>query len=164
MKKCLMKRKLVTYETYETAAKLFISFLEINKHSQLIKLCVLTTGPSEREMGRNLASSCQKKEVGSDKAKSKTWRYLDTEPEYDTKRFLFNFFFFCIQAGLIYYAKMPHPGQSHNVVIYMRADAKHDSRSGGCEFDLPVSLSLISFYTPNIFVHALSCRVRDFSR
>ena len=32
---------------------------------------------------------------------------------------------------------MPHQGQSHNVVIYMHADAKHNSWSGGCEFDLP---------------------------
>ena len=35
------------------------------------------------------------------------------------------------------HAKMPHPGQSHNVVIYKSAYVKHDSRSGGCEFDLP---------------------------
>ena len=32
---------------------------------------------------------------------------------------------------------MQHPGQSHNVVIYMCAYIKHDSWSGGCEFDLP---------------------------
>ena len=34
-------------------------FLEINKHSQLMKLCILTTGLSEREMGSNLVSSFQ---------------------------------------------------------------------------------------------------------
>ena len=62
------------------------------------------------------------------------------------------------------HAKMPHPGQSHNLVIYMRAYVKHNSRSGGCEFDLPNRPFLSPFYTPDIFVHALSCRVRDFSR
>ena len=35
------------------------------------------------------------------------------------------------------HAKIPHPSQSQNVVIYMRTYVKHDSRSGGCEFDLP---------------------------
>ena len=40
------------------------------------------------------------------------------------------------------HAKMPHPGQSHNVVIYMRAYVKHDSQLGGCEFDLPNRLFL----------------------
>ena len=35
------------------------------------------------------------------------------------------------------HAKMPHPGQLHNVVIYKCAYVKHDSQSGGCEFDLP---------------------------
>ena len=61
------------------------------------------------------------------------------------------------------HAKMPHPGQSHNVVIYMRTNVIHDQ--GGCEFDLPNCpfLSLISFYMPDIFMHALSCCVHDFS-
>ena len=40
------------------------------------------------------------------------------------------------------HATMPHPGQSHNVVIYMRDYIKHDSWSGGCEFDLPNCLFL----------------------
>ena len=35
------------------------------------------------------------------------------------------------------HAKMPHLGQSHNVIIYKRAYVKYDSWSGGCEFDLP---------------------------
>ena len=35
------------------------------------------------------------------------------------------------------HAKVPHPGQSHSVVIYMLTYIKHNSRSGGCEFDLP---------------------------
>ena len=35
------------------------------------------------------------------------------------------------------HAKMLHPSQSHNVVIYKRAYVNHDSRLGGCEFDLP---------------------------
>ena len=35
------------------------------------------------------------------------------------------------------HAKMPHPGQSHNVVIYKHTYVKHDSWSGGCEFNLP---------------------------
>ena len=34
-------------------------------------------------------------------------------------------------------AKMPHPGQSHNVIIYKRAYVKHNSRLGGWEFNLP---------------------------
>ena len=41
------------------------------------------------------------------------------------------------KQNLYNHAKMPHPGQSHNVVIYMHADVKHDSQSGGCEFDFP---------------------------
>ena len=41
------------------------------------------------------------------------------------------------RQDLYNHAKMLHLGHSHNVVIYMRADAKHNSRSGGCEFDLP---------------------------
>ena len=41
------------------------------------------------------------------------------------------------RQDLYNHAKIPHPGQSHNVVIYMRADIKHNSRLGGCEFDLP---------------------------
>ena len=41
------------------------------------------------------------------------------------------------RQDLYKHAKMKHLGQSHNVVIYMRADAKHDLRLGGCEFDLP---------------------------
>ena len=41
------------------------------------------------------------------------------------------------RQDLCNHAKMPYPGQLHSVVIYMRADIKHDSRSGGCEFDLP---------------------------
>ena len=39
------------------------------------------------------------------------------------------------------HAKMPHPGQSH-VIIYKCAYIKHDSQSGGCEFDLPNRLFL----------------------
>ena len=35
------------------------------------------------------------------------------------------------------HAKMPHLDQSHNVVIYQHAYVKCDSRSGGCEFNLP---------------------------
>ena len=46
------------------------------------------------------------------------------------------------RQDLYNHAKMPNPGQSHNVVIYMCADAKHDSRSGGCKFDLPNCLFL----------------------
>ena len=41
------------------------------------------------------------------------------------------------RQDLYNHAKMPHPGQLHNVVIYIRADIKHDSRLGECEFDLP---------------------------
>ena len=40
-------------------------------------------------------------------------------------------------AFIYNHGKMPHPGQSHNVIIYMLADTKHDFRSGGCDFDLP---------------------------
>ena len=43
------------------------------------------------------------------------------------------------------HTKILHPGQSHNLVIYMRTSVlvvKHDSRSGGCEFDLPNRLFL----------------------
>ena len=71
------------------------------------------------------------------------------------------------RLDLYNHAKMPHPGQSHNVVIYMCADAKHDSRSGGCEFNLPNRLFLSTwshFNMPDIFVHALCCHVRDFFR
>ena len=46
------------------------------------------------------------------------------------------------RQDLYNYAKMPHPGQSHNVVIYMRADVKHCSQSGGYEFNLPNCLFL----------------------
>ena len=40
------------------------------------------------------------------------------------------------------HTKMPHPGQSHNVVIHVHQhvgspNVKHDSQSGGYEFDLP---------------------------
>ena len=35
------------------------------------------------------------------------------------------------------HAKMPHPGQSHIMVIYKRTYVKHDLESGGCEFNLP---------------------------
>ena len=47
------------------------------------------------------------------------------------------------------HTEMPHPGQSHNVVIYKCAYVKHDSRLGGCEFDLPNCpfLSLWSHFT-----------------
>ena len=41
------------------------------------------------------------------------------------------------RQDLYNHAKMPHPDQSHNMVIYMCADVKHDSWLGGCEFDLP---------------------------
>ena len=41
------------------------------------------------------------------------------------------------RQDLYNHAKMPHPGQSHNVVIYIRTDIKHNSRSGGCKFNLP---------------------------
>ena len=41
------------------------------------------------------------------------------------------------RQDLYNHAKMPRPGQSHNGVIYMHADIKHDSQSGGCELDLP---------------------------
>ena len=40
------------------------------------------------------------------------------------------------RQDLYNHAKLPHPSQSH-VVIYIHTDAKHDSRSGGCESDLP---------------------------
>ena len=53
------------------------------------------------------------------------------------------------KQDLYNHAKMPHPGQSHNVVIYIHANAKHDSRSGGYEFDLPNHpfLSPLSHFT-----------------
>ena len=47
------------------------------------------------------------------------------------------------RQDLYNHTKIPHLGQSHNVIIYVRADAKHDSRSGGCKFDLPNCLFLI---------------------
>ena len=46
------------------------------------------------------------------------------------------------RQDLYNHAKMPHPGQLHKVVIYMHADVKHDSRLGGCEFNLPNCLFL----------------------
>ena len=46
------------------------------------------------------------------------------------------------RQDLYNHAKMQHPSQSHNVVIYMHTDIKNDSRSGGCEFDLPNRLFL----------------------
>ena len=46
------------------------------------------------------------------------------------------------RQDLYNHAKVPHPGQSHNVVIYMCTDVKHDSRLGGCEFNLPNRLFL----------------------
>ena len=71
------------------------------------------------------------------------------------------------RQDLYNHAKMPHPGQSHNVVIYMHVDVKHDSRSGRWMWvrssQSPFSLSLISFYMPDIFVHTLSCYLCDFS-
>ena len=55
------------------------------------------------------------------------------------------------RQDLYNHAKMPHPGLSHNVLIYMCADVKHNSRLGGCEFDLPNHpfLSL-----PDLILHA----------
>ena len=43
------------------------------------------------------------------------------------------------RQDLSIHTKMPHPGQSHNVVIYMCTYVKHNSLSGGCEFNLLVS-------------------------
>ena len=40
-------------------------------------------------------------------------------------------------SGVYNHAKMPHPDQSHNVVIYMCTDVKHNSWLGRCKFDLP---------------------------
>ena len=57
------------------------------------------------------------------------------------------------RQDLYNHAKMSHPGQLHNVVIYMRAEAKHDSRSGGCEFDLPNPPFL-----PDLILHARHIR------
>ena len=70
------------------------------------------------------------------------------------------------RQGLYNHAKMPHPGQSHNVVIYMRwhQTGFPIGRMWVRSSQSPVSLSLISFYTPDIFVHALCCCVHDFSR
>ena len=47
------------------------------------------------------------------------------------------FAFGAFRQDLYNRAKMPHLGQSHNMVIYVHADTKHDSQWGGCEFDLP---------------------------
>ena len=49
---------------------------------------------------------------------------------------------FAFRQDLYDHAKMPHLGQSHNAVIYMCADIKHDLRLGGCKFDLPNCLLL----------------------
>ena len=61
------------------------------------------------------------------------------------------------RQDLYNYVKMPHPGQSHNVVIYTRADVKHDSRLGGYDFDLPNRpfLSLL-----DVILHAKHIRAR----
>ena len=42
------------------------------------------------------------------------------------------------------HAKMPHPSQLHNVVIYKRTYLKQNSRLGGCKFDLPNRLFLLT--------------------
>ena len=60
------------------------------------------------------------------------------------------------------HAKMPHQGQSHNVIIYKRTYVKHDSRSGGCEFDLPnrpfLSCPDLILHARHIFEHwAAAC-------
>ena len=68
------------------------------------------------------------------------------------------------RQDLYNHAKMPHPGQSHNVVTYMCADVKHDSRSGGWVRSFQFARFSLPFYMPDIFVHALSSRVHDFSR
>ena len=68
--------------------------------------------------------------------------------------------FDAFRQDLYNHAKMPHPGQSHNVVIYVRADTTNNSRSGGCKFDVPsLFFPLILFYMPDIFLHTLNCHV-----
>ena len=47
---------------------------------------------------------------------------------------------------------MPHSGQLHNMVIYMRAsspDVKHDSRLGGCDLISPIA----RFFLPDLILH-----------
>ena len=46
----------------------------------------------------------------------------------------------------------------------MTSNTIHNWEDVSSIFPIAISLSLISFYTPDIFMHALSCRVRDFSR
>ena len=43
---------------------------------------------------------------------------------------------------------MAHPGQSHNVVIYMRADIKHDWE------DVSSIFPIASFSLPDLILHA----------
>ena len=50
--------------------------------------------------------------------------------------------FSAFRQDLSNHAKMPHPGQLHNVVIHMCTYVKHDSLLGWCDFDFPNRLFL----------------------